>query len=279
MSKISKITNERINYIRLFCKEQSNDSIRHFIAPNDFANDEIRQQYLDIILDESISLRYYYMIEYILINGANPNKNYNKTYSDGSCIYPLISHLIESDYEYANDVDNFETLEEMELFLKDTKTLELLIKYGADVNKPREDGFTPLDTAIMMHHKHATKLLKKHGAKYSKRFIDEKYPSYFPKKDHSNEEYIITVWIDKTLPPLHREIRRIYNNLKSFNEDLGLGFLSKKINVNLDNPNEKDYLGRTAVDYAIELNHHLAVDYLRSVGGKTSKELEDENKE
>lgn len=51
---------------------------------------------------------------------------------------------------------------------------------------------------------------------------------------------------------------------------LDLGFLESKIERGQD-PNEKDYLGRTALDYAIEIGHHLAVDYLRSVGGKTSK--------
>ena len=49
--------------------------------------------------------------------------------------------------------------------------VELLIAKGADVNARMKDGKTPLDSAIMIMHKHPeiADLLRKHGGKSGKR--------------------------------------------------------------------------------------------------------------
>jgi ankyrin repeat protein len=226
---------------------------------------------LDIFLLASLSSRKKDIFKFLLDNGANPNGIMHRQ----KYFVPLISMYIEDDYDYANDVDNFEKIKDMNIYLSNTEMLELLIEVGADVNKPSEYGLTPLDHAVRSRHRWAVKVLKKHNAVFSKNFLDESYIKYYPKKDPYKEKYIVTEWVDKTLTPFEREIDRIHrNHLRGC--ELDLGFLPEKYSYGF-NPNQKNYLGRTALDYALELNYQIIIDYLRSVGGKTSKELDENN--
>ncbi len=213
---------------------------------------------------------------YLLKNGADPNISFKRGLIKSS----ILENLIEAERGIAEqeaEIPENEDIAESNVLeiLKDTSMLELLISYKPDINKPDEEGYTSLDKAYEIHHESAYKLLKEKGAKHSKRFVETSHKGY--DLANSKIDYIDIPYIDKTLPHIHQEIKRILRNHNELNRPLNLGFLEdivkKEKNINVE-----DWKKRTPLDFAIELGHNLAVDYLRIHGGKTSKELEEENK-
>ena len=92
----------------------------------------------------------------------------------------------------------------------------------------------------------------------------------------NSKKYIETTYVIKPyIPNIHQLLFRQIENKKNDNSEITLDFLKILLEQSND-PNERDSLGRTALDYAIEIGHTLAADYLRSIGAKTTKELESE---
>lgn len=207
--------------------------------------------------------------------GANPNKCFRKTnnfiYGDDdkfSIDQPIISSLIN----YLADTSGDEPLKIYKKRLSNTNSIEFLIKNGADVNKPEGMSYTPLDNAVFSRHRPAIKLLKKFGAKHSKRFIETQAIYYLGNKiDLSKIEYLDIPYIDKKPPIFHASIQRTFENYKYDNDVLKLDslyYMEKKYDKN-----QKDWKGRTPLDFAEEIGHHVAVEYLLSIGAKRSSEL------
>ncbi|MFN8674206.1 MAG: hypothetical protein U0457_19250 [Candidatus Sericytochromatia bacterium] len=216
-----------------------------------YKNTIVYDDILDILIRYSkVDIK---MIDFILNNGANPNFMLDK---EG--LNPLIISMGIDFYNYKEYI--IETI--------DTKKLELLVKYGADVNKSTNRGWTPLDEAVAMENHLAEDYLKSLGAKHSKVFLFSDLYTHFKKNlDIENEEYIDTFISDDfiELPILHNEIRRTASD----NCDR---FFTKNIKDGAD-VNELDYKNRTPLDYAIEKNHFIAQEILRENGGKLSSEL------
>ena len=160
--------------------------------------------------------------------------------------------------------------------LQDIDLLKELIDFKANFNDyDSQQGFTTLDFCYENNHLPAYKFLENLGALHSKFFL-----TLYSKNDdnlkyllESNKYLETEKSIKPYIPNIHELIYWQIKNYKEYKSVITIDRLKSFLNDG-QNPNEKDYLGRTALDYAIELGHHLAVDYLRSVGAKTSTELE-----
>lgn len=247
----------------------------------------------NIPLISTIINKNFTLADYLISKGANLNLEFNDS-------KPYKIHIINSIIEM--EVDTFYVLDCLEYPEKiDSESLEYIIKKGVNINKVDGRGYTPLDWTIEYNHFTGAKILSAVGAKHSKYFFQEKLKSILEDQDlesyntiYPHLENLIKndcletkkTYIKPKHYAFHYELDRIINNSKRLHKSLktneyfypepDLGFLEnvlKRANIN-----EKDALGRTPVDYALELGHKKAVDYLKNFGGKTSKELENLNK-
>lgn len=217
---------------------------------------------------------------YLLKVGANLDKLFPLWYGD--YYKPTLSNLINSETEYVcQDIpEGIELEEEFEdeymNRLSKRGMIEILISYGVDINKVSEKGSTPLDETVMSKHHFAVKELRKLGAKHSKGFLDdiphlrdyyEKYKIYHGNIILAQEKTINTNYLLWSLPEIHYEIER--DKERSRSDIWGLKmFIEQDYDKNI-----LDKYGRTPLDFAIELEHHNAIDYLKSIGAKRSKDL------
>lgn len=194
---------------------------------------------------------------------------------------PVLSDLIVLNRDRANNNANKEETieiadESVQNILKESADMiKLLIEKGADINKPDGNGFTPLDIAHQNDHQTAFEILLKLGAKFSQRHFNE-YLSDENKKYFNiiENDCIKTEWIDKTMPMLHTDIEKEVGCKINFNKNIDLKRISYHVeNIRNLDINQKDWKGRTALDYAIELEHDLAIEYLEKHGAKRASEL------
>lgn len=208
---------------------------------------------------------------FLLENGSDPNQLMSMgTRGEEMYYVPILNVLV---YSQTGDGRVESRQEYYHMLEKNLPMLELLIKFGANVNGAGENGYTPLDYAVEHNHPYAKKLLKKHGALHSKRFIDESYKTYYRKEPSDKIKFIETKFVDKRLPPYHHDIKWEHHNYKNRGMELTIGWMEDYYTRGID-INQKDWKGRTPLDFALELGHHVAVEFLRKHGGKTSKELE-----
>ncbi|MFN8671082.1 MAG: hypothetical protein U0457_03240 [Candidatus Sericytochromatia bacterium] len=265
-------------FLSLFYNQNVNlNEIKNILEKYSFANgledDTISQLpiYLSLINKrEDIAKT---LLEY----GADINKSFG--YITNNFIYgeddmysfhmPIISHLIQYQSDNIGSIAN--SLKEATKMLKDTKEIEFLINNNCDINKTDIRSYTPLDRAYSVSHLPAIRLLKKYKAKHSKRFIEKKAHFHFNNEQISKLDYLDIPYIDKSPPPFHLEIQRTFRNYKINREPLEVGFLLGKEEKH--DKNQKDWKGRTPLDFALEIGHHVAVEYLKSIGAKTSSEL------
>lgn len=277
---IDNIKDENLkNYILLLraCIKNDLDTVKQYLDKGDYINGIYYEgkPYYTLPLFESLINRSKEVSLYLLENGADPNKEiyyWTKPNDEDEPGYYLVllTALIrfqagdgnnDSRQEYYNMLDNLYPF------------LELLVNYGADVNKAGEDGYTALDYAVEYNHPNAKRLIKKKGGLHSKRFVDTEYKIYYRKEPTDKIKYIETKFVNKKLPPFHHDIKWEYKNYKDRGIPLNIGFMQIYCDKGID-INQKDWKGRTPLDYAIDLGHHIAVDFLRQHGGKTSQELE-----
>jgi ankyrin repeat protein len=253
------------------CKDGNLDAIKALLQKGDYINGiTIGNKYLSPPLCVAAINNRLDIVDYLFENGADPNHEFNDSYG---YMTPIINNIISSDAE-----DYYEGfLPELNSFM-----VEYFIKHGADINKIDEEGNTSLDWATRYNHHPSEKVLKKYGAKYSRKFLIIEYNRYYPDLKIENEEYIEQKYVEKEYIeklkdlPYHLEIfisSKLYNLgiRKKYELDL-LEHLIIKMKYFKD-INEKNEFGKTPVDYAIELGHTEAVKFLRENGGKTSEEL------
>ncbi|MFN8671078.1 MAG: ankyrin repeat domain-containing protein [Candidatus Sericytochromatia bacterium] len=218
--------------------------------------------------------------DYLLSIGLDINKKNFE--GDLDCNAPIMHQIIIADsYE-------FEGTKYPEVI--NTKCLEYCIKNNININLEDDKGYTALDIALYYNHYTACELLSKNNGKHSKLYFKE-YLFDLKSKKKSKSFYKIYPHLKnleiydcietkcvfknkKELPKYHYEINRSMNNYKNApNYPLSLGFLNNEF---IDYPyliNQKDYLGRTPLDFAIETKHDLAEKFLKEKGAKTSQEL------
>lgn len=259
------------------CRNKSLEEVKLFFEKNlKYINGENEFYYGITPLFVALEKKRDDIVSYLLDIGADPNKNIgqieNKIYGDDDINIPepTINCLISSETDTSGD----ETRKKYNERLNNTKAMEILIKKGADVNKPNSAGYTPLDKCVYYKHKPAEKLLKKYGAKHSKRFVDNEIEES-KEINKKKIEYLNIPYINKNPPAFHNIIQKTFYYYKFMGSPLLLGDLKEK----KYDKNQKDWKGRTPLDFALEIGHHVAVDYFRSIGAKTSKELEEESKE
>jgi ankyrin repeat protein len=255
------------------CERGDLDKVKYFVEKYDCANGFLQKgDWVTRPLIKASVEQKKVVVEYLISKGADVNE-YQLSGSNRIRV-PLLSKLIIAEAEYVGgewEVDSFESATKL---LKKRKMVQLFIDNGADINKPDEDGYTPLDRSVSAINYPAQKLLSSLGAKHGKRYlIDEKEKNYSQFDDYIDAPYFI-----KKDTEFHTEIDREIRSSKMFNEELDIGFLPNKIERCPNDINEKNEFGETPVDYAIKLGHTKAVKFLRENGGKTSKELEDESK-
>lgn len=158
------------------CKDDDLEHVKKYLS-----QDNIEGTDLYTPIWASISLRKYNVLEYLLIQGANPNRIL-PFYLDGMCDY---EEPPDREYKYSTYL-HYAIFEEVRYFVfitgddpitKDMhisiESLKILIKYGADINKKNEKGETPLDMAVCQYHHTAIEYLKSLGAKTSKELEEE----------------------------------------------------------------------------------------------------------
>ena len=281
------------NYFKLIeaCRNGNLRDVKKYLTHN-YINDSEKdiEYYIDNkkyyykqttpLLLESLLSKQKEISIYLLENGADPNiiiKSNSDINTDTTLLIQLL--ISEADYwtsggfeEFFHDeIYNDETGEInddtekyfklMEKALADTSFIELLINYGADVNKPDGGGYTPLDACTNLYCDHITgsKLLKKLGAKHSQRYINKGY-----KNISNHDHFLVTEYIDKNLPTSHRAIEQSKSWGKNEDSKYRIGFLDNKEEKN--DLNELDWKNRTPLDYAKEIGHIQAVEYLEKVG-------------
>lgn len=124
----------------------------------------------------------YPLIEYILRKGADPNLAFKNTvgliylhglikerFTNGNTYTRYLHYLIQIELdEYVFETQIYSS----QYYNVPTTSIELLIKYGADINAFNQIWETPLDIALECYNDSARDLLLSLGAKTSKELID-----------------------------------------------------------------------------------------------------------
>lgn len=222
---------------------------------------------------------------YLLSLGADINMEYENS---EKYLVSIIHSIIDE------EADNFYVFNDFKYPTPiNTKALEFAIKVGADINKPDGRGYTPLDWTKEYNHYTGAEILFKIGAKHSKYFFEDEikkilanknlkaYFEVYPHFEGLTVEDCLTTKKTYKKPKVyvyHRELNRVMNNyISGSSKSLELGFFDVLINKNF-NINEKDEFEKTPLDFAIELKHFQAVEFLKNHGAKTAKELESDSK-
>lgn len=258
-------------------------------------------QKLQTPLYQSLIGRNKTIAKYLLESRADPNGTFNG-YNPDYILYTNLSYLILSEaddesgrnaaddpIEYYNidipeDINLSEQTEEEkwewidkinERFyevIEENSLIEFLIQNGADVNKPDNDGYTPLDRCFQGGAPHSSKILNKYNAKHSQRYINN------GNTNHSKfDDFIKTEFIEKKLPSSHRAIEQSFGWGLRDEGKYKIGFL--KTDLNVGDTNELDWELKTPLEFAREIGHKEAENFLVINGGVTSNEMLDLHKE
>jgi ankyrin repeat protein len=260
------------------CKNGNLEKLEYFYNLNSSfifgSEDKYKNEYNPLF--QSIYYDNFTLVEYLLSKGVDSNK---PSYVSYTFMTPLNFLLSLKDIRAGNE----ETADIINKKLNN-QIMHSLIKFGADVNKENEYGYTPLDLSILYEHIPVIDYLILNEAKFSKKFVSNnrnisKISKIFKEVNILEKIGIIeTKFIEEDYEPvLHSVIRVDMNYHIDFAHKLTTDLLKEHINEDL-NPNEKDSKNRTSLDYAIELGHTEAVKFLREHGAKTSEELQLEDK-
>jgi ankyrin repeat protein len=153
---------------------------------------------------------------------------------------------------------------------KGLDSIRLLIEYGVNINNFGEDGYTSLDYSVMYNHNYAKKVILDNLGLHSKRFID-----YFDIENSNYNKVLNTTFVDKRLPPIHRDIKQKLKLYKETGREISTNSICEK-SLYLD-INERDWNGRTPLDLSIEIGNNIAENFLKNIGAKKSYELDEIN--
>lgn len=268
--------------IEEFCQQNNLNLVKRLLEVTLRENKSLVLE--DLLFASTSYLSDYKIIEFLLINKANPNWSspHNKrkeVIEDGDSCGNYLHYMsyMQGFYhdQFLEGGINYESF----LKIKDniSKIILLLINYGANINQSDDLGYTPLDCMFRVINPKAESILKNFGAKHSKLFIEKEYKIEVETSifyGHYIETNIAKYWLDQWQLNFHNEIKKDIELYEmGINNECDLFFLDEWIN-NKKDINRLDTNGKTSLDIALDIGHNLVAEKIRENGGKTSSELE-----
>lgn len=250
------------------CRIADIETVKDYIDRYNYVNglEKIRNPW-ELPLFQAIYSDSYYLVKLLLLKGADPNK----ITSDGTYSFASL-HLAVKVRETRKEMEAMDEI--IDLPLK-VDIINLLLEFGANINIYNEEGYTPLDFSVIYDNPLAKEFLIKKSAKFSKRSINDSYFSdMFSKDEVYSVGFIETKYIpDKKLTFIQGFLEYNMTCHIDWKDKL---FIDEQIIKYIEDGgdiNEKNNFEQTALDYAEEIGHHVAVEYLLGIGAKRSSEL------
>ncbi|MFN8674094.1 MAG: ankyrin repeat domain-containing protein [Candidatus Sericytochromatia bacterium] len=264
-NKIDLSDYDKLNFA---CKEGKIDLVKYYLSKGDYINGcNLMRNIWELPLFSAIYSDNNELVEFLLLEGADPNKI---EFSETQSFTPL--HLAVKVRESRKEEED--DIEIINLPLK-IDIIQLLLDFGANINIYNKDGYTPLDFSIIYENPLAKNFLITKGAKFSKRVTNDSWATYlFSKDDFEKVGFIETEYIpEEKFNFIQSNLEYNMRMFKRWDHKLIIDNDIIKYVENGGDINEKNNYGKTPLDYAIEIGHTVGVEYLKSIGAKTSSEL------
>lgn len=268
------------------CRNRRVDKVINFSGIEEYINESLGRSGWTLLYASIVNNNeeQYKLIEFLLEKGSDPNIPLIDS-SKESIMYPIHSMIYE-------DIQGSEFGGKLT-----SKGIELLIKYGADINvKSRGytnikiDEYNALDLAVITLHEPAEDLLLSLGLKHTDLYYKNEYNNYlkglnwscvknynrakrYLERGFDPNKYVSSLWCYEPSVICFATPIQVCVLSEKMETEEAVEMIELLISYGAD-ANLPDQNNRTALDIAIMLNKYGLQEYLINIGAKKASEIE-----